>query len=167
VHQESQSLRRVKVSATVAMSSLARDLRLRGRQIISLTTGEPDFDTPENIKQAAIRAIRDGHTKYTPVDGISELKAAICAKLACDNGLSYKPSQINVSPGGKPVIYNALIANPLPWRRGDHYPDIVYLAGGEPAFLKTNADNNFKVQPADLEAAITPRTRWLLLNSPA
>jgi len=114
VHVESQSLRRVKVSATVAMSRLARDLRLRGRPIISLTTGEPDFDTPENIKQAAIRAIRDGKTKYTPVDGIPELKAATCAKLDRDNDLSYTPSQINVLPGGKPVIYNALVATLSP-----------------------------------------------------
>jgi aspartate aminotransferase len=109
-----------------------------------------------------------------PVDGIPELKAAICAKLDRDNDLSYTPSQINVSPGGKPVIYNALIATlslgdeviiPAPYWVS--YPDIVYLAGGEPAFVKTNADNNFKVQPADLEAAITPRTRCLLLNSPS
>ncbi len=171
---ESQAVSRIKASPTVAMSSLARDLRSRGRDILSLVAGEPDFDTPDNIKQAAIKAIQDGKTKYTDVDGIPELKAAICAKFERENGLSYKPSQINVSPGGKPVIYNALVATLSP---GDEviipvpywvsYPDMVYLAGGEPVLVDTTANNNFKVQPADLEAVITPRTRWLLLNSPS
>jgi aspartate aminotransferase len=146
VKLESQAVSRVKASATTTMSSLARDLRLRGRDVLSLVVGEPNFDTPDNIKQAAIRAIQDGKTKYTDVDGIPELKVAICAKFARENGLAYKPSQINVSPGGKPVIYNALVATLSP---GDEviipapywvsYPDIVYLAGGEPVFVNTTA----------------------------
>jgi aspartate aminotransferase len=171
---ESQALRRVKPSATIAVSAKARELIRQGRDVISLGAGEPDFDTPDTIKAAAIKAIQDGKTKYTDVDGIPELKAAICAKFERENGLSYKPSQVNVSPGGKPVIYNALVATLSP---GDEvivpapywvsYPDMVLLAGGEPVFVSTTAQNNFKLQPADLEAAITPRTKWLLLNSPS
>jgi aspartate aminotransferase len=171
---ESQALRRVKPSATIAVSAKARELIRQGRDVISLGAGEPDFDTPDTIKAAAIKAIQDGKTKYTDVDGIPELKAAICAKFERENGLTYKPSQINVSPGGKPVIYNAMVATLSP---GDEvivpapywvsYPDMVLLAGGEPVFVDTTAQNNFKVQPADLEAAITPRTKWLLLNSPS
>src|SRR5271168_1002830 len=111
---ESANLRRVKPSATMAAGAKARALRAAGRDIISLDAGEPDFDTPENIKEAAIKAIRDGKTKYTDVDGIPELKAAICAKFARENGLTYKPSQVNVSPGGKPVIYNAMVASLSP-----------------------------------------------------
>lgn len=171
---ESLALGRVKASATTTMAALARRLRSEGRDIVSLVAGEPDFDTPDNIKQAAIRAILEGKTKYTDVDGMPELKAAVCAKFERENGLCYRPSQINVSPGGKPVIYNALVATLSP---GDKvivpapywvsYPDMVCLAGGEPVFVATTADNGFKMQPAELEAAITPRTRWLLLNSPA
>jgi len=171
---ESQALRRVKPSATIAVSAKARELIRQGRNVISLGAGEPDFDTPDTIKAAAIKAIQDGKTKYTDVDGIPELKAAICAKFERENGLSYKPSQVNVSPGGKPVIYNALVATLSP---GDEvivpapywvsYPDMVLLASGEPVFIATTAQNNFKLQPADLEAAITPRTKWLLLNSPS
>ncbi len=171
---ESQALRRVKPSATIAVSAKARELIRQGRDVISLGAGEPDFDTPDTIKAAAIKAIQDGKTKYTDVDGIPELKAAICAKFERENGLSYKPSQVNVSPGGKPVIYNALVATLSP---GDEvivpapywvsYPDMVLLASGEPVFIATTAKNNFKLQPADLEAAITPRTKWLLLNSPS
>ena len=171
---ESASLRRVKPSATVAASAKARALRAAGRDIISLDAGEPDFDTPENIKEAAIRAIREGKTKYTDVDGIPELKAAICAKFARENGLTYKPSQVNVSPGGKPVIFNAMMAtlNPgdeviIPTPYWVSYPDMVLLAGGEPVFVPTRAEQGFKVEPAALEAAITPRTRWLILNSPS
>ena len=136
---ESQALRRVKPSATIAVSAKARELIRQGRDVISLGAGEPDFDTPDTIKAAAIKAIQDGKTKYTDVDGIPELKAAICAKFERENGLSYKPSQVNVSPGGKPVIYNALVATLSP---GDEvivpapywvsYPDMVLLAGGEP-----------------------------------
>ncbi len=171
---ESAALRRVKPSATMAVSAKARLLQREGRDIIGLGAGEPDFDTPENIKEAAIRAIREGKTKYTDVDGIPELKEAICAKFARENGLSYKPSQVNVSPGGKPVIFNAFMATLSP---GDEvivptpywvsYPDMALMAGGEPVFVHTTAAKGFKVQPADLEAVITPRTKWLLLNSPS
>ena len=171
---DSANLRRVKPSATAAASARARALRAAGRDIISLDAGEPDFDTPDTIKEAAIKAIRDGKTKYTDMDGIPELKAAICAKFARENGLSYKPSQINVSPGGKPVIFNAMMAtlNPgdevlIPTPYWVSYPDMVLLAGGEPVFVPTTAEDAFKVQPAALEAAITPRTRWIILNSPS
>ena len=171
---QSAALSRVKPSATMAADQKARELKAAGRNVISLAAGEPDFDTPDNIKEAAIKAIRDGKTKYTTVDGIPELKEAICAKFARENGLSYKPSQINVSPGGKPVIWNALLATLDP---GDEvivptpywvsYWDIVLLAGGEPRAVATSAEQGFKVQPGQLEAAITPRTRWLILNSPS
>ena len=171
---ESASLRRVKPSATMAASAKARALRAAGRDIIALDAGEPDFDTPQNIKDAAIRAIQDGKTKYTDVDGIPELKEAICAKFRRENGLSYRPSQVNVSPGGKPVIFNAMIAslNPgdeviIPTPYWVSYPDMVLIAGGEPVFVPTTTENGFKVQTAMLEAAITPRTRWLILNSPS
>lgn len=171
---ESAALARVKPSATMAADAKARELRAQGRNVISLAAGEPDFDTPDNIKDAAIRAIRDGKTKYTNVDGIPELKEAICAKFARENGLTYKPSQINVSPGGKPVIFNALMAtlNPgdeviVPAPYWVSYPDMVCLAGGTPVPVMTSADTGFKLQPADLEAAITPRTRWIILNSPS
>jgi aspartate aminotransferase len=171
---ESAALARVKPSATIAVTAKARLLQREGRNVIGLGAGEPDFDTPENIKQAAIAAINAGKTKYTDVDGIPELKEAICAKFARENGLTYKPSQINVSPGGKPVIYNAFVAtlNPgdevvIPTPYWVSYPDMVYLAGGEPRFVHTSAATNFKVQPEALEAAITPRTRWVLLNSPS
>ena len=171
---ESLALRRVKPSATMVATAKARELARQGRNIISLSVGEPDFDTPDNIKEAAIRAIREGKTKYTDVDGIPELKEAIAAKFQRENGLSYKTSQINVSPGGKAVIYNAFVATLSP---GDEviipapywvsYPDMVLLAGGEPVVVMTTAEHGFKMQPADLEAAITPRTRWLLINSPS
>ena len=171
---ESAALSRVKPSATLAADGKARELKAAGKDVISLAAGEPDFDTPENIKEAAIKAIRDGKTKYTAVDGIVELKEAIVAKFQRENGLSYKVSQINVSPGGKPVIWNAMISTLSP---GDEvviptpywvsYWDIVLLAGGEPRAVPTTADNGFKLQPADLEAAITPKTRWVFLNSPS
>ncbi len=170
---ESAALARVKPSATMAADAKARELKAQGRDIISLAAGEPDFDTPENIKDAAIKAIRDGKTKYTNVDGIPELKEAICAKFARENGLAYKPSQINVSPGGKPVIWNAMIAtlNPgdevvIPAPYWVSYPDMVALAGGTPKAIMTEAPS-FKVRPEQLEAAITPKTRWLILNSPS
>ena len=171
---ESASLRRVQPSATAAASTKARALRAAGRDVISLDAGEPDHDTPDPIKEAAIKAIRDGKTKYTDIDGIPELKAAICGKFKRENGLDYTPAQINVSPGGKPVIFNAMMASLDP---GDEviiaapywvsYPDMVLIAGGEPRFVATSAERGFKVQPADLEAAITPRTRWLILNAPS
>ncbi len=171
---ESAALARVKPSATLAADAKARDLKAAGKNVISLAAGEPDFDTPENIKEAAIKAIRDGKTKYTNVDGIPELKEAICAKFQRENGLAYTPAQVNVSPGGKPVIYNAMVAslNPgdevvIPAPYWVSYPDMVRLAGGEPRFVPTTAETGFKAQPADLEAAITPRTKWVLLNSPS
>jgi aspartate aminotransferase len=171
---ESVTLSRVKPSATMATDQKARELKAQGRNIISLGAGEPDFDTPENIKEAAIRAIREGKTKYTTVDGIPELKEAIAAKFARENGLSYKPSQVNVSPGGKPVIFNAMMAtlNPgdeviVPTPYWVSYPDMVLLAGGTPVFAPTTAASGFKLKPAELEAVITPRTRWLILNSPS
>jgi aspartate aminotransferase len=171
---QSAALARVKPSATLAADAKARDLKAAGKDVISLAAGEPDFDTPDNIKEAAIKAIRDGKTKYTNVDGIAELKEAICGKFARENGLTYKPSQINVSPGGKPVIYNAMVAslNPgdevvIPAPYWVSYPDMVLLAGGEPRFVATSAETGFKIRPADLEAAITPRTKWVLLNSPS
>ena len=171
---ESVALSRVKPSATLAADGKARELKAAGKDVISLAAGEPDFDTPQNIKEAAIKAIRDGKTKYTAVDGIVELKEAVVAKFQRENGLSYKVSQVNVSPGGKPVIWNAMISTLSP---GDEvviptpywvsYWDIVLLAGGEPRAVPTTADNGFKLQPADLEAAITPKTRWVFLNSPS
>ncbi|MCA3722168.1 pyridoxal phosphate-dependent aminotransferase [Phenylobacterium sp.] len=171
---ESATLARVKPSATMATDQKARELKAQGRDIISLGAGEPDFDTPDNIKDAAIRAIREGKTKYTTVDGIPELKEAIAAKFARENGLAYKPSQVNVSPGGKPVIFNAMMAtlNPgdeviVPAPYWVSYPDMVLLAGGTPVFAPTTAASGFKLKPAELEAVITPRTRWLILNSPS
>jgi aspartate aminotransferase len=171
---ESANLRRVKPSATAAASAKARALRAAGRDIISLDAGEPDFDTPDHIKEAGIRAIREGKTKYTDTDGIPELKAAIVAKFARENGLTYKTSQVNVSPGGKPVIFNAMMAslNPgdevvIPAPYWVSYPDMVLMAGGEPVFVATRAEEGFRVRPEALEAAITPRTRWLILNSPS
>jgi aspartate aminotransferase len=171
---ESAALARVKPSATLAADAKARDLKAQGRDIISLAAGEPDFDTPDNVKEAAIRAIRDGKTKYTNVDGIPELKEAIVAKFQRENGLTYQTSQVNVSPGGKPVIWNAMIATVGP---GDEviiptpywvsYWDIVRLAGGTPVAVPTTAETGFKLQAADLEKAITPKTRWLFLNSPS
>jgi aspartate aminotransferase len=170
---QSASLSRVKPSATLAADAKAKELKAQGKDVIGLAAGEPDFDTPENVKEAAIKAIRDGKTKYTVADGIIELKEAICAKFSRENGLSYKPSQVNVSPGGKPVIYNAMVAtlNPgdevvIPAPYWVSYPDMVLLAGGEPKFVATNAPS-FKLDPAALEAAITPKTRWLILNSPS
>jgi aspartate aminotransferase len=171
---ESAALRRVKPSATLAATDKARELARQGKDIISLSVGEPDFDTPDNVKEAAIKAIRAGKTKYTNTDGIPELKEAICAKFARENGLSYKPGQVNVSPGGKAVLYNAFVSSLSP---GDEviipapywvsYPDMVLLAGGEPVPVMTTMQGGFKLKPADLEAAITPRTKWLLLNSPS
>ena len=171
---ESAALRRVKPSATLAATDKARELARQGKNIISLSVGEPDFDTPENVKEAGIKAIRDGRTKYTNTDGIPELKEAIAAKFQRENDLTYKASQINVSPGGKAVLYNAFVASLSP---GDEviipapywvsYPDMVLLAGGEPVRVVTTMESGFKLKPEDLEAAITPRTKWLLLNSPS
>jgi aspartate aminotransferase len=171
---ESAALSRVSPSATLAADAKARELKAQGRNVISLAAGEPDFDTPENIKEAAIKAIRDGKTKYTNVDGIVELKEAIVGKFQRENGLTYKTSQVNVSPGGKPVIWNAMIAtlNPgdeviIPTPYWVSYWDIVLLAGGTPKAVPTSDATGFKLQPADLEAAITPKTKWVFLNSPS
>jgi len=171
---ESAALARVKPSATLAADAKARELKAQGKNVIGLAAGEPDFDTPDNIKEAAIKAIRDGKTKYTNVDGIPELKEAIVAKFQRENGLTYKTSQVNVSPGGKPVIWNAMIAtlNPgdeviVPTPYWVSYWDIVLLAGGKPVAAPTSAETGFKLQPADLEKAITPKTKWILLNSPS
>ena len=171
---ESAALARVKPSATLAADAKARELKAQGRDVISLAAGEPDFDTPENVKEAAIKAIRDGKTKYTNVDGIPELKEAIVAKFQRENGLTYKASQVNVSPGGKPVIWNAMLStlNPgdeviIPTPYWVSYWDIVLLAGGTPKAVPTSAETGFKLQPKDLEAAITPKTKWVFLNSPS
>ena len=170
----SAALSRVQPSATLAVTQKARDLKAKGIDVISLGAGEPDFDTPDHIKAAAIAAIQRGETKYTAVDGIPELKAAICAKFTRDNGLDYTPDQIHVAPGGKPVIFNALMASLNP---GDEviipapywvtYPEVVRMVGGEPVAVPTTLDNRFKLTPDQLEAAITPKTRWLILNSPS
>jgi len=168
------SLNRIQPSATIAISTKAMELKAAGRDIIGLSAGEPDFDTPDNIKEAAIKAIRDGRTKYTPVDGVPELKQAICAKFERDNGLKYTPSQVSVGTGGKQVLFNALLAtlNPgdeviVPAPYWVSYPDIVLLGGGKPVFVETTLDNGFKLQAAALEAAITPKTKWLVFNSPS
>jgi len=167
------SLKRIKPSPTIAVTNKARELKLAGRDIIGLGAGEPDFDTPDNIKQAAIAAIKRGETKYTAVDGIPELKAAIAAKFKRENGLDYKTSQVTVGTGGKQVLYNALLAtlNPgdevvIPAPYWVSYPDIVLLAGATPVFVQARAQNGFKLQPADLERALTPKTKWLIFNQP-
>ncbi len=156
------------------MTARARELKREGRDVIGLGAGEPDFDTPENIKQAAIDAISRGETKYTDADGMPELKAAISAKFARENGLKYETNQIHVAPGGKPVIYNAFLAtlNPgdeviVPAPYWVSYPDMVLLAGGEPVMVVGTEADGFKLRPEVLEAAITPKTRWIILNSPS
>lgn len=171
---QSSALARVKPSATLAVTAKARELKRAGRDVIGLGAGEPDFDTPENIKAAAIAAIQRGETKYTDVDGLPELKAAVAAKFARENGLTYGTDQIHVAPGGKAVIYNALVATLSP---GDEvivpapywvsYPDMVLLAGGEPVVVIGHEADGFKLKPEALEAAITPKTKWLILNSPS
>jgi aspartate aminotransferase len=169
------TLQRIKPSATIAVTDKARALKLAGRDVIGLGAGEPDFDTPDNIKEAAIKAIRDGRSsKYTNVDGIAELKAAVAAKFKRENELEYKPSQISVGTGGKQVLYNALVAtlNPgdeviIPAPYWVSYPDMVMLAGGEPVAVTATAESGFKIKAEQLERAITPRTKWLILNSPS
>jgi len=168
------ALSRIKPSATIAVSTKARELKAEGRDVIGLGAGEPDFDTPDNIKKAGIEAIERGETKYTAVDGIPELKQAICDKFKRENGLDYTPAQAYVAPGGKPIIYNAMMAtlNPgdeviIPAPYWVSYPDIVLLAGGTPVTIETTLENNFKLAAKDLEAAITPKTKWLIFNSPS
>jgi aspartate aminotransferase len=165
---------RIKPSPTVAAGAKARELRAQGRDIISLDAGEPDFDTPDSIKEAAIAAIRAGQTKYTNVDGTPALKEAICAKFKRENGLDYTPDQINVGVGGKHVLFNALMATlnagdevivPAPYWVS--YPDMAILADGTPVFVECKAEHGFKLRPDALERAITPRTKWLVLNSPS
>jgi aspartate aminotransferase len=168
------ALNRIQPSATIAISTKAMELKAEGRDVIGLSAGEPDFDTPENIKEAAIKAIRDGKTKYTPVDGVPELKKAICAKFERDNGLTYEPGQVSVGTGGKQVLFNALMAtiNPgdeviIPAPYWVSYPDIVLLCGGTPVFVETTLEDGFKLKADKLAAAITPKTKWLIFNSPS
>jgi aspartate aminotransferase len=170
----SAALDRVKPSATIAVTDKARALKAAGRNVIGLGAGEPDFDTPANIKLAAIHAIEAGKTKYTAVDGIPELKEAIAGKFQRENGLTYTPDQIIVGTGGKQVLYNALMAtiNPgdeviIPAPYWVSYPEMVALAGGEPVPVVCTAQFGFKLQPDDLEAAITPKTKWIIMNSPS
>ncbi len=170
----SKTLDRVKPSPTIAVTTRAAELKAEGRDVIGLGAGEPDFDTPENIKAAAKAAIDSGKTKYTAVDGIPELKAAICAKFARENGLTYAQDQVTVGTGGKQVLYNAFMAtlNPgdeviIPAPYWVSYPDMVLLAGGEPVCVECSIDNSFKMTAAQLEAAITPKTKWFLFNSPS
>ncbi len=168
------SLSNIKPSPTIAVSTKVAELQAMGKNIISLGMGEPDFDTPENIKQAAINAIIAGKTKYTAVDGTKELKQAICEKLLRENNLVYALSEISVSTGAKQVIYNALLATlnkfdevivPAPYWVS--YPDMVLLGGGVPVVVDSSVENNFKITPSDLEKKITNKTKWLILNSPS
>jgi aspartate aminotransferase len=168
------SLNRIQPSATIAVSTKARELKAQGRDIIGLAAGEPDFDTPQNIKDAAKRAIDSGKTKYTDVDGIPELKAAIVSKFKRENKLDYKPSQVTVGTGGKQVLYNALLCtlNPgdevvIPAPAWVSYADIVMLGGGTPVYAMTHMDHGYKLQPADLDKAITAKTKWLIFNAPS
>lgn len=170
----SATLSRVKPSPTIAVTSKAAEMRAAGMDVIGLGAGEPDFDTPDNIKAAGIRAIEEGKTKYTAPDGIPELKEAICAKFKRDNGLDYTPAQVSVGTGGKQILYNALMAtlNPgdeviIPAPYWVSYPDMVLLAGGEPVVVPAGIDTGFRLTPEALEAAITPRTRWFIFNSPS
>ncbi|MFN7225071.1 MAG: pyridoxal phosphate-dependent aminotransferase [Paracoccaceae bacterium] len=170
----SDTLARVKPSPTIAVTTKAAQLKAEGKDVIGLGAGEPDFDTPQNIKDAAKRAIDAGRTKYTAVDGIPELKAAICAKFLRENGLTYTTAQVSVGTGGKQILYNALMAtcNPgdeviIPAPYWVSYPDMVLLAGGTPVPVVAGIETNFKLTPAQLEAAITPKTKWFIFNSPS
>src|SRR5580700_6820109 len=167
-------LARVKASPTMAITALATELKAAGRDIISLSVGEPDFDTPQNIKDAGIAAIKRGDTKYTVFDGRMELKEAVAAKFKRENGLDYEPTQVSVSSGGKQVLYNAMVAtlNPgdevvIPAPFWVSYPEMVLLADGAPVPVACPQNYGFKMRPEDLDAAITPKTKWLILNSPS
>jgi aspartate aminotransferase len=170
----SDALNRIQPSATIAISNKALALQAEGKNVIGLAAGEPDFETPDNVKEAAIAAIRGGKTRYTAVDGIPELKKAIAAKFKRENGLDYKTTQVSVGTGGKQVLFNALLATVNP---GDEvivpapywvsYPDIVMLADGKPVVVQGDPAKGFKLQAGDLERAITPKTKWLILNSPS
>jgi aspartate aminotransferase len=168
------TLTRVKPSPTIAISAMAMELKSAGKDVIALSAGEPDFDTPDNIKAAAKAAIDAGKTKYTAPDGIPELKQAICAKFKRENGLDYTPAQVSVGTGAKQVLYNALVAtlNPgdeviIPAPYWVSYPDMVLLGGGTPVTVEATLENGFKLMPEQLEAAITPKTKWLIFNSPS
>ena len=170
----SSNIENIPPSATMLMTQLARELKAEGKNIISLSAGEPDFDTPDSIKKSAIDAINRGETKYTTVDGIDELKDAIINKFKKDNNISYEKENISVAPGGKSIIFNAIISTindgdeviiPAPYWVS--YPDIVKLAGGTPKIIKTTSENNFKISPDDLKKKITNKTKWLFLNSPS
>ena len=170
----SATLARVKPSPTIAVTTKAGELKAAGRDVIGLGAGEPDFDTPQNIKDAAVAAIAGGKTKYTAVDGIPELKQAICDKFKRDNDLTYTPSQISVGTGGKQILYNALMATlnegdevviPAPYWVS--YPDMVLLAGGTPVVAEASIQTNYKLTADQLEAAITPKTKWFIFNSPS
>ena len=172
--QQSAALQRISPSPTLAITSRVLDLKRAGVDVIGLGAGEPDFDTPDFVKDAAVAAIRNGRTKYTNVDGTPELKQAICAKFARDNQLTYTPDQISVNVGGKHTLFNAIVATVGP---GDEvvipapywvsYPDVVQFAGGTPVFAVAGAEAGYKLSPQALDAAITPRTRWVILNSPS
>jgi len=170
----SQTLSRVKPSPTIAMTNLARELAAEGRDIISLSAGEPDFDTPAHIREAGKAAIDAGHTRYTAVDGIPELKRAVADKFRRENGLDYSPQQVTVGTGGKQILYNALMAtlNPgdeviIPAPYWVSYPDMVTLGGGTPVIVTGSLENGYRITPDQLEAAITPKTKWVILNSPS
>jgi len=170
----SDAIKRIKPSATIAATQKARDLKAQGRDVIGLGAGEPDFDTPDNIKEAAIKAIREGKTKYEPVEGIPELRKAIADKFKRENGLDYKPSQTFVTAGGKAIIFNAFAAtlNPgdeviIPAPYWVSYPDIVAFCGATPVCVPTTAESGFRITPEQLEKAITPKTKWFLINAPS
>ena len=170
----SNSLKRIKPSPTIAVTSKAREMRAAGKDVIGLGAGEPDFDTPDNIKEAAIQAIKRGETKYTAVDGTPKLKKAIQEKFSRENNLTYELDQISVGTGGKQVLYNAFMAtlNPgdeviIPAPYWVSYPDMVLLAGGKPKIVKCSEKNEFKITPAELKKAITKKTKWLIINSPS
>ncbi|WP_420860104.1 pyridoxal phosphate-dependent aminotransferase [Marivivens marinus] len=170
----SATLARVKPSPTIAVTTKAAEMKAAGKDVIGLGAGEPDFDTPENIRAAGIRAIEEGKTRYTAVDGVPELKQAICHKFARENGLTYDPSQVTVGTGGKQVLYNAFMAtlNPgdeviIPAPYWVSYPDMVLLAGGTPVVVPAGLETAFKITAEQLEAAITPKTKWFLFNSPS
>ncbi len=170
----SDTLSRVKPSPTIAITNKAQELKAAGRDIISLSAGEPDFDTPENIRRAAYEAIEAGKTKYTAVDGIIELKRAICAKFKAENGLDYTPAQVSVASGGKQILFNAFMAtlNPgdeviIPTPYWVSYPDMVLIGGGVPVFVQGEKARGYKISAQALEAAITPKTKWFLFNSPS
>jgi len=168
------ALSRVKPSATIAVSQKARELKTQGRDVIGLGAGEPDFDTPDNVKNAAIDAINRGETKYTPVSGIQPLREAIAAKFKRENNLDYDWKQTIVATGGKQILFNAMMAtlNPgdevvIPSPYWVSYPEMVSICGGTPVFAETSIDNGFKLTPDALEKAITPKTKWLIMNSPS